>query len=84
MLEKLESSIFQLKNGRELLSLYENRTRSSSEVKKLTLKKIDEIDQKMSELNSLRKELSRVAKSCSGDQRPECPIIGFLANNKKN
>ena len=75
---------FSIEECRELLSLYENRTRSSSEVKKLTLKKIDEIDQKMSELNSLKKELSRVAKSCSGDQRPECPIIGFLANNEKN
>ena len=71
---------FNIEECRELLSLYENRTRSSSEVKKITLKKINEIDQKMSELHSLKNELSRVAKSCNGDQRPECPIIGFLAN----
>ena len=37
---------------------------------------------KMSELHSLKNELSRVAKSCNGDQRPECPIIGFLANKE--
>ncbi len=36
----------------------------------------------MSELHSLKNELSRVAKSCNGDQRPECPIIGFLANKE--
>ena len=40
------------------------------------------MDQKMSELHSLKNELSRVAKSCNGDQRPECPIIGFLANKE--
>jgi len=73
---------FSIEECRELLSLYENRTRSSSEVKKITLKKINEIDQKMSELHSLKNELSRVAKSCNGDQRPECPIIGFLANKE--
>ena len=73
---------FSIQECRELLSLYENRTRSSSEVKKITLKKINEIDQKMSELHSLKNELSRVAKSCNGDQRPECPIIGFLANKE--
>ncbi len=38
----------------------------------------------MSELNSLKKELSRVAKSFSGDQRPECPNIGFLSNKDYN
>ena len=73
---------FSIQECRELLSLYENRTRSSSEVKKITLKKINEIDQKLSELHALKNELSRVAKSCNGDQRPECPIIGFLANKE--
>ena len=58
-----------------------NRSITGEGVRK-TLKKINEIDQKMSELHSLKNELSRVAKSCNGDQRPECPIIGFLANKE--
>ena len=73
---------FSIEECRELLSLYENRTRSSSEVKKITLKKINEIDLRISELHSIKYELSRVAKCCNGDQRPECPIIGFLANKE--
>ena len=62
---------FSIEECRELLSLYEN--------KKITLKKIEEIEQRMAELNSLKTELKRVSRNCNGDQRPDCPIIGFLA-----
>ena len=75
---------FSIEECRELLSLYENKERSSSEVKKITLKKIKEIEQRMSELDSLRTELKRVSKNCNGDQRPDCPIIGFLAKKNGN
>lgn len=70
---------FSIQECRELLGLYENKDRSSSEVKKLTLKKITEIQNRMSELNSLQEELGRLAMGCNGDHRPNCPIIGFLA-----
>tara|TARA_B100001996_G_scaffold372264_1_gene348457 strand:- start:316 stop:717 length:402 start_codon:yes stop_codon:yes gene_type:complete len=75
---------FSIEECRELLSLYENKDRPSSEVKKITLKKIKEIEQRMSELDSLRTELKRVSKNCNGDQRPDCPIIGFLAEKNRN
>ncbi len=74
---------FSIEECRELLSLYENKDRPSSEVKKITLKKIKEIEQRMSELDSLRTELKRVSKNCHGDQRPDCPIIGFLAEKNR-
>ena len=54
---------FSIEECRELLSLYENKDRPSSEVKKITLKKIKEIEQRMSELDSLRTELKRVSKN---------------------
>ena len=75
---------FSIEECRELLSLYENKDRPSSEVKKITLKKIKEIEQRMAELDSLRTELKRVSKNCSGDQRPDCPIIGFLAEKNRS
>ena len=75
---------FSIEECRELLSLYENKDRPSSEVKKITLKKIKEIEQRMAELDSLRTELKRVSKNCNGDQRPDCPIIGFLAKKNGN
>jgi MerR family copper efflux transcriptional regulator len=70
---------FSLDDCRELLSLYENTERSSKEVKALTLEKIAEIDAKLSELEMLREQLSRLASSCHGDDRPNCPIIDALA-----
>ena len=45
---------FSIEECRELLSLYQNKNRSSKEVKKLTLAKIASIDEKLKEFHSLR------------------------------
>ena len=66
---------FSIEECRDLLSLFENKNRSSKEVKKITLEKICEIDKKLKELKVLRKELSYLAKNCHGDDRPNCPIL---------
>lgn len=72
---------FSINECRELLSLYENNERSSKDVKNLTLEKIKEIDKKLNELLSLRKELSYLADHCLGDDKPNCPIIDELSKN---
>ncbi len=71
---------FSLEECRELLSLYENKNRSSKEVKVITMEKINEIDKRLNDLNKLRKELSYIAKNCKGDNRPNCPILDKLSN----
>ena len=71
---------FSLDDCRELLALYENTERSSKEVKALTLEKIAEIDAKLSELEMLREQLSRLASACQGDDRPNCPILDALSD----
>ena len=70
---------FNLDDCRELLALYENTERSSKEVKALTLEKIAEIDAKLSELQMLKDQLSELASSCLGDDRPNCPILDALS-----
>ena len=45
----------------------------------MTLKKIDEIDRRLAELQSLKDELSSLASSCDGDNRPDCPILNALS-----
>ena len=45
---------FTINECRDLLALYENKNRSSKEVKSLTLEKISEIDEKLEELRSLK------------------------------
>ena len=73
---------FSVEECRELLGLYEDRNRPSREVKALTLKKIAEIDTRLDELHSLKDELSKLASSCDGDHRPECPILNALSGGK--
>ena len=70
---------FSIDECRELLSLYENKNRSSKEVKIITLEKICEIDKKLKELQDLRNELSYLANNCHGDDRPNCPILDALS-----
>lgn len=70
---------FSLKECKELLSLYENKNRSSKEVKSLTLQKISEINSRLEELESLRNQLNHLASCCQGDERPDCPIIDALS-----
>ena len=71
---------FNIEDCRVLVSLYEDKNRSSKEVKELTLEKISEIDKKLSELKNLRDQLSYLAKNCHGDNKPDCPILDALAN----
>ena len=70
---------FSIEECRELLSLYEDKNRTSKEVKKMTLEKISQIDSKLRDLNGLKKELSYLANNCHGDDRPNCPILEELS-----
>ena len=72
---------FSVNECKELLSLYEDKNRTSKEVKKITLEKITQIDGKLKDLNDLRNELSFLASNCHGDDKPNCPILDELSKN---
>ena len=72
---------FSVNECKELLSLYEDKNRTSKEVKKITLEKISQIDTKLKDLNDLRNELSFLASNCHGDDKPNCPILDELSKN---
>ena len=71
---------FGIEECRELLALYENKDRPSKDVKKITLEKIREIDIKLSELNSLKGQLSKLALICEGNEESHCPILDALSD----
>ena len=71
---------FSIDDCRKLLDLYENRNRSSADVKHIATRRLDEISRKQRELQSLRDELSLLVDACNGDERPNCPIIDRLGN----
>lgn len=71
---------FSIDDCRSLLSLYEDDARASADVKAIVREKLDEVDRKIDELNSMRDTLQHLASHCRGDNRPDCPILDDLAS----
>ena len=69
---------FSVDECRELLGLYEDQHRASSDVKRMAERRLKEIARKQQELESLRQELAELVDACRGDDGPDCPIIEGL------
>ncbi len=78
-LQRSRSLGFTLDECRQLLSLYEDRSRASSDVKAIALEHLIRIETKIAELQGLRQTLEHLVTSCRGDQRPQCPILDDLS-----
>jgi len=63
---------------RQLLALWQDRGRSSADVKALALARAAELRRKARELDAMRRSLERLAAHCHGDDRPDCPILDDL------
>ena len=62
----------------ELVKLWQNPRRDSSSVKRIALTHMENLDRRMAEMVEMRQALHRLADSCHGDQRPDCPILEDL------
>lgn len=69
---------FPIEEIRQLLELWQDRERSSADVKELALARAAELKRKAAELDEMRKSLEDLAARCHGDSRPDCPILGSL------
>lgn len=69
---------FPIEEIRQLLALWNDRDRSSADVKALALARAAELKRKARELNEMRRALEDLASRCHGDDRPDCPILGGL------
>ncbi|MGB1548404.1 MAG: Cu(I)-responsive transcriptional regulator [Alphaproteobacteria bacterium] len=78
--EKARRMGFSVNDVENLLTLWRDQHRSSSEVKKLALQQIERIDQRVQELAKMREVLLDLTERCHGDDRPECPILDDLAD----
>lgn len=77
--QRARSLGFTIDECRQLLSLYDDKSRASADVKALTMDKISEIERKLAELQSLKSTLQSLVNHCHGDNRPDCPIIEEFA-----
>lgn len=70
---------FSIEDCRTLLALYQDDSRESAQVKALAQQHLAEIDEKISQLESMRGTLSELVTACHGDTRPDCPILADLS-----
>jgi Cu(I)-responsive transcriptional regulator len=69
---------FSMERIRELLKLWSDRNRCSSEVKTIALAHIAEMETKIIHMREMADLLHSLAGACEGNDRPECPIIRSL------
>lgn len=69
---------FSLMQIKDLLALWQNKNRSSAEVKKMAEAHIAELEQKAQQLHDMAEMLRTLAQQCRGDARPDCPILRGL------
>ncbi|WP_422412695.1 MULTISPECIES: Cu(I)-responsive transcriptional regulator [unclassified Endozoicomonas] len=75
---------FTLKECSDLLDLYNDKHRKSADVKSLALKKLVDVEAKISQLQVIRDSLQQLAQCCHGDNMPDCPIIERLARGMES
>jgi Cu(I)-responsive transcriptional regulator len=71
---------FSVEECRQLLALYEDKSRASADVRDIASAKLTEIDRKIRELTELRHTLEHLVHACHGNDRPDCPILEELAD----
>jgi Cu(I)-responsive transcriptional regulator len=74
---------FSMSEIRTLLGLWGNQRRASSDVKRLALKHVSELDARIAEMQAMRRTLLNLSEHCHGDQRPDCPILDDLAGDPR-
>ena len=77
--QRARSLGFSLEQCRELLTLWQDESRASADVKALALQHIAEIEERIRQLEAMRDTLANLARRCHGDDRPSCPILADLA-----
>ena len=70
---------FPVERVNRLVALWRDHGRASAEVKRIALAQIGELEQRIAELETMKRTLEHLAAHCHGDQRPDCPILDDLA-----
>lgn len=63
----------------ELVTLWQNRRRTSASVKRIAQKHMEELSTRIEAMQSMQRTLRQLLHHCHGDERPDCPILDDLA-----
>ncbi len=70
---------FSIDDCRQLMALYQDRSRASADVRRIASDHVLAIEEKVRELQSMRATLHKLIHACHGDERPDCPILEEMA-----
>ncbi len=64
----------------ELLKLWQNQQRSSQDVRNIAIKHVEDLNQRIDEMQLMKRTLVHLIDCCHGNDRPDCPILDELGN----
>ena len=65
----------------ELVGLWNDRKRASASVKRIAQRHVDDLTQRIEAMQAMQHTLVVLLEHCSGDERPDCPILEDLAGS---
>jgi MerR family transcriptional regulator, copper efflux regulator len=78
-IKRARSLGFSIRQISVLLNLWQDKSRSSAEAKRLALEHVAELEDKIREMRLMSDAIKSLAEHCHGDHRPDCPILESLA-----
>lgn len=70
---------FSISECRQLLALYEDKSRTSHDVREIAIGHVARIETRITELEAMKATLERLIHACHGDHRPDCPILDDIS-----
>jgi len=70
---------FSMEEIAQLLGLWQDKARASSQVKRIAQKHIDNLAERIAAMQAMQRSLQQLVGCCQGDERPDCPILDDLA-----
>lgn len=70
---------FSMDDIAELVNLWQNRERSSAQVKRVASNHLQRLQDRISQLQAMERSLLQLTACCQGNDRPDCPILDDLA-----
>jgi MerR family transcriptional regulator, copper efflux regulator len=68
----------------ELVGLWKDKRRASAKVKRVAQKHLDELSQRVAALQDMQQTLALLIEGCSGNERPDCPILDTLSGRSNS
>lgn len=73
---------FSMEEITQLLSLWRDRGRPSRDVKAIADRHVADLDARIAEMQAMADTLRELSRCCTGDDRPDCPILKDLEETR--